>query len=425
MSKDFHLMVVAGMMIGWSLAWLAPVEAAGLGVFQGLARQVGLSGDAADRISAAKSEFDEHRDFTTLTGSLQAISERYRAQVVIQIQVLDAIVDIGKAYRGSLPPKGKGLVRLSTQIARDLATQADANGLGNVETSCQVANLLELLAYQYRNSEREQAADLYRHVGEIGRRLASNPRVPAAARSGLATYLVAEAKGYLLLGDSDKTVQIVSEALSWGLVEFDKIEDDDLFQRAPCFAKISEAIENSRQNYRERIESGIRSAIAGFARYDFDFSLPDVADRRLTRSNFADAELLVIDVWGSWCAPCRASIPHLNDLAETYRDRGLCIVGIAIEQGDTLEEKKAALKNFLDQNEVNYSCLIGDETVTQRIPNFRTYPTLLFVDRAGQVRFSTSGYVDETQLAVIADALLPADKTSTHTGAPLSSRSGN
>lgn len=425
MSKDFHLMVVTGLMIGWSLVWLATAEAAGSGAFQGPAGQVGLPGDAADRISAAKSEFEEHRDFTTLTGSLQAISERCRGQVVSQIQVLDTIVDIGKAYRGSLPPKGKGLVRLSTQIARELAGQADANGVGNVETSCQVANLLELLAHQFRNTDREQAADLYRHVGQIGRRLASNPRVPTAARSGLATYLVAEAKGYLLLGDNQKTIQIISEALSWGLVEFDKIEDEDLFQRATCSTEIFEAIDNSRQKYRERIEPGIRSEIAGFARYDFDFSLPDVTDRQLTRSNFADAELLVIDVWGSWCAPCRASIPHLNELGETYRDRGLRIVGIAMEQGDTLEEKKAALKNFLEQHEVNYSCLIGDETVTQRIPNFRTFPTLLFVDRNGQVRFSTSGYVDDTQLAVIADSLLPADKSSTHTSVPLQSRQGN
>jgi thioredoxin-related protein len=60
----------------------------------------------------------------------------------------------------------------------------------------------------------------------------------------------------------------------------------------------------------------------------------------------------------------------------------------------------------LEANEVNYDCLLGDASVTQQIPNFKSYPTLVFLDRSGRVRFSTSGYVDYTQLETIVDSIL-------------------
>lgn len=43
------------------------------------------------------------------------------------------------------------------------------------------------------------------------------------------------------------------------------------------------------------------------------------------------SELLLIDVWASWCGPCRAEVPHLKELYETYRDKGVEILGVSAD----------------------------------------------------------------------------------------------
>ena len=50
---------------------------------------------------------------------------------------------------------------------------------------------------------------------------------------------------------------------------------------------------------------------------------------------------VLLDVWGSWCGPCRTSHPHLKELYAKYKNQGLEIVGIAQEYG-TLEKSRAA-----------------------------------------------------------------------------------
>ncbi|MCL4694807.1 MAG: TlpA family protein disulfide reductase [Candidatus Hydrogenedentes bacterium] len=46
----------------------------------------------------------------------------------------------------------------------------------------------------------------------------------------------------------------------------------------------------------------------------------------------------LIEFWATWCPPCRKSIPHLNDLYATYKDRGLQVVAISNEEADHVAE---------------------------------------------------------------------------------------
>ncbi len=59
---------------------------------------------------------------------------------------------------------------------------------------------------------------------------------------------------------------------------------------------------------------------------------------------FLKDKTYVIEFWATWCGPCRTSMPHLSDLAEKYKDKGVIVVGISDEQVETV-------KNFLDKPE--------------------------------------------------------------------------
>jgi len=46
----------------------------------------------------------------------------------------------------------------------------------------------------------------------------------------------------------------------------------------------------------------------------------------------------IVEFWATWCPPCRASIPHLNEINKKFKERGLVVVGITDEKRDVVEK---------------------------------------------------------------------------------------
>lgn len=66
--------------------------------------------------------------------------------------------------------------------------------------------------------------------------------------------------------------------------------------------------------------------------------LPELKVKYLGEAPTLAGKPAIIEFWATWCPPCRASIPHLNELYAKYRDRGLVIVGITNEDRPTVEK---------------------------------------------------------------------------------------
>ncbi|MBI1951175.1 MAG: TlpA family protein disulfide reductase, partial [Acidobacteria bacterium] len=73
-------------------------------------------------------------------------------------------------------------------------------------------------------------------------------------------------------------------------------------------------------------------AQAGGAREDpyARIVLEDTQGRAIPLSRFA-GKVRLFDIWASWCGPCRMGIPHLNRLYDRYRDRGLVVIGVSVD----------------------------------------------------------------------------------------------
>lgn len=109
----------------------------------------------------------------------------------------------------------------------------------------------------------------------------------------------------------------------------------------------------------------------------------------------------VVNFWGTWCLPCRGELPELVDIEARYRDRGLRVIGIAVDSG-TPEDIRA----FLSRYGVEYEIWTTD--MATALEKFGTigYPFTLLIDRDGWIRKEYLGPQTAETLSEDIEALL-------------------
>jgi thiol-disulfide isomerase/thioredoxin len=147
-----------------------------------------------------------------------------------------------------------------------------------------------------------------------------------------------------------------------------------------------------------------REALDGFQSFAFNFELPDLDGKKVSLADYK-GKVVIVDIWGTWCPPCREEIPEFLDLYQRQHAAGLEIIGINYE-GVPGDEARLRVRNFVSEHRIPYPCVIGDESTKRMIPAFGGYPTTLFIDRSGKVRMSLTGSATLPELEAIVSILL-------------------
>ena len=98
--------------------------------------------------------------------------------------------------------------------------------------------------------------------------------------------------------------------------------------------------------------------------------------------------MLIVEFWATWCAPCRASIPHLTELQQRYASQGLVVVGLTKEDPDNRLEK---VKAFVTQQGDRMGYAVGFDADGNAYRDYmqaagqQGIPTAFLIDRAGKV----------------------------------------
>lgn len=117
-------------------------------------------------------------------------------------------------------------------------------------------------------------------------------------------------------------------------------------------------------------------------------SLPDLKTFGLSGKLPDDlkGKVVLIDFWASWCTPCKASFPVMDELQKTYGTNGLVVIAVSVD------EKKSAMEKYLKKSPVSFTTLHDSSQKLVTAADVATMPTSFLVDRMGKIRFVHTGF---------------------------------
>mgnify|MGYP003340676438 CR=1 FL=1 len=122
----------------------------------------------------------------------------------------------------------------------------------------------------------------------------------------------------------------------------------------------------------------------------FEFAGTTLGGAKLDQSAFAD-NVVIVDLWGTWCPPCRKAVPELVKLYEKYKQHGLEVVGLCYAgNGDSEDADK--VRKFAAENRITYTLLPGTKEMRSQIPGFSGYPTLLMFEKGMKHKATHVGF---------------------------------
>ena len=135
------------------------------------------------------------------------------------------------------------------------------------------------------------------------------------------------------------------------------------------------------------------------------FSLPDLNGTPVSLSSF-QGKGVILDFWATWCPPCVKEVPHFVELYDAYKDKGLAIVGVS------LDDTKDDITTFMQEQKVNYPILHADKLtlskVTQDYGGVQFIPTTFFISPDGNIIEKLEGYHTKAELEQVIAKILPS-----------------
>lgn len=142
------------------------------------------------------------------------------------------------------------------------------------------------------------------------------------------------------------------------------------------------------------------------------FSARDIQGNAVTDAVFAEADVTMLNVWGTFCGPCLNEMPDLGALSSEYAGKGLQIIGLV---GDVREndEDAAYVQEIVDKTGANYQHLLpSSDLQDQLLSKLMYYPTTIFYDKNGyMIDKLIVGSHSKSEWQVIIDRMLDLAKT--------------
>ncbi len=93
-------------------------------------------------------------------------------------------------------------------------------------------------------------------------------------------------------------------------------------------------------------------------------------------------KVVLINIWATWCGPCRIEMPPIQDSYETFRDRGFTVLAVSIDDGPGYREKVA---DFAEELGLEFPILLDPDGRISRVMQTFGVPETFVLDRQGRI----------------------------------------
>lgn len=115
------------------------------------------------------------------------------------------------------------------------------------------------------------------------------------------------------------------------------------------------------------------------------FKTSDLNGNVVTQDIFKKADITMVNIWATWCPPCKAELPDIGKLEKVYREKGCAVVAICSDVTDEDDSALEEAKEIIKDSECDFVVLKKNASLDAIYNNIQAYPTTLFFDRDGNV----------------------------------------
>ena len=134
-----------------------------------------------------------------------------------------------------------------------------------------------------------------------------------------------------------------------------------------------------------------------------DLTLPVAANGEIgSQMRLADLKghPVLLDFWASWCGPCAIEAPVIDRVARRYGKRGLVVMGVNVDDGAEV------IKAYASQKGLSYPMVIDVGKQASKMYQVDKLPSLVVIDRQGNVLAFLTGMIDKASLNEIITAAM-------------------
>lgn len=120
-----------------------------------------------------------------------------------------------------------------------------------------------------------------------------------------------------------------------------------------------------------------------------DFKLPNLEGKQVKLSSYfaKSGNVVVLDVWATWCPYCVGEVPQLIKLQSDYKKKPVKVIGVAID------DQLAPVKEFAKNNKINYTLLYDQSgKIMHQSYDVQGIPATYIIDKKGVIKFVHSGF---------------------------------
>jgi peroxiredoxin len=134
-----------------------------------------------------------------------------------------------------------------------------------------------------------------------------------------------------------------------------------------------------------------------------DFTLSNLDGTKVALSDLK-GQVVLINVWATWCPPCRVEMPTIQAAYEQYHNQGFTVVAV------NLKEDPSAVEAFMREHQLTFPALLDADGQVSRTYQAVSLPSSFFVDRRGVIRAVYHGPMPRSIIAGTVEQLLREGK---------------